>query len=193
MTPVEHFMKDTQFLLSQVLHDLISPFTSLSAGLDILSETNGEIWQLIKSSRDQLYNQLILFRFIFNYTEGSCEEAKQILFTFSSYANSLGIKIEGDLSSLPKITICLGLWMIKQCRPRTGGTLYLDKSPYFLQLVSNYILPPTHEENVLQNGASEQIIKESYAAYAYRLLLMYEKKASIQRTPESVSILLNSV
>lgn len=101
-------LKGLQILLSQILHDLISPFSALSAGLDLPLKDRNEMESFMQEAKKRLHLQLILFRFIFSDSEGSMGEAIKIV---QSYAQLSGIEVSGESQLLPKIFVLSAFWL----------------------------------------------------------------------------------
>lgn len=185
-------LDEIQLLFSQVLHDLISPFSSLSAGMDIVTHSQDEIWDLVNQAKHQLYIQLILSRCIFSYGEGSYAEGEKLIV---QYAESLEIGIQGKMPEQIPLKLCVGLafWLIKQAKPRSDNILSWEKGNYLLHLSGSGVKKNLKEEHVLQDGALTQSPQESYAMYLYRLLRHYGYKANTNRTSDSLSLKISKI
>ena len=52
-------------LVAQIIHDLISPFSAVSAGIEMMPPHNDEVWSLVFRSKQQLTDLLEVFRDFF--------------------------------------------------------------------------------------------------------------------------------
>jgi hypothetical protein len=181
--------RETQLLLSQMLHDLISPFSSLSAGLDFAMEGKGqgEMEELIRRSKMQMKTQLMLFRLLFSYGEDVMEADLSVLHTYGKVA---GIRFEGTFLGPNKVAIGLGFWMTQQVRDRSGSLLSFQGQEARLQTPALRL--SSREDEILQNGLEALLPQESYASYLYHLLQEQHKQAVVKRTNGHLSVSLAS-
>lgn len=162
---------------------MISPFSALSTGLDLVEGKTDDLWPLICQSRDHLYAQMVIIRFIFSYGEGSYEEA---VHGCNLYAKSLGITVQGALPTaqgMPyKIVVALAFWMMKQHRSVNGPAVlqWSDRTP-FIHFSSPCIKEVSKDDEILQLGAAPSSPQETLALYVYNLLEKYKKKIVLTR------------
>ena len=176
-------LKETQLLFSQIIHDLISLFTSLSTGIDFAQDTQGEVWELVKRAKDQLYAKISLFRFIFSTGEGNVQDASKMIHHFGKAFN---IEIKGNISENPKLVLALAVWLVKQTKNPQGVALIFDATK--LTLSSPHPLTSAEQDEVLQGTRCFQSCQESYAGYIASLLLLHKKRLSISRSFTEVCI-----
>jgi len=187
MSAHEFRFKEAQLLLSQVIHDLISLFTSLSAGIDYAQETKGEIWDLVKKTKEQLYAQISIFRFVFSAGEGNLEEANKVI---KHFGKAFDIEVKGHIQEQPKIGLAMALWLVKQAKNRQGTSLAFDQEK--LVLSSPHLFPFSDKDEVLKGTRRFQSCQESYAGYISSLVALHGKKISISRSSTEVCIGLGS-
>jgi hypothetical protein len=173
-----------QYLISQILHDCISPFTSLSAGIDFIALPPGEIGSLIHLAKDQLQSCLTLYRFIFSHGEGTIKESAQLI---HQYGEAFQIQIQGTVMQFPKLTAALVLWLTKQCMQRNQAIIYLEP---VLQLQGSLIKPSLSDEQVLQKGAQSVQLKDSFAHYIHQLLLAHHQTLTLERHTDTLQLIL---
>lgn len=182
MSPPSPFgLKESQLLLAQVLHDVVSLFTSLSAGIDLVQDTQSDVWDLVKHVKGQLYVQIRLIRFLLTPGDGNKNEAFQLLL---DYGNAMNIQVSGSIAQLPKIMANLGFWLMKQCRTHEGGHLHLNGLR--LEITSDFVRGASREDELLQQGGYCLCAPESYAVYIFQLLQQKEVKVKLTRNPGSL-------
>ena len=178
----DHSLYKTQLLISQILHDMISPFSALSTGLDLVEGKTDDIWPLICQSRDHLYAQMVMLRFIFSYGEGSYEESLQAC---TLYSKSLGITLQGTPpkdSVAYKLSVALGFWVMKHHRSGSGLALLEWGEPNSLiQFHSSCIKDVPKDDSILELGGAISSPQETFAAYIHILLENYHKKITLVR------------
>jgi hypothetical protein len=145
-------------LMAQVVHDLISAFTSLSAGLDLGPDP--QLWPLVNSARNQLQALLCLMRFLFGSSDGQAQEAQELL---NGYAKGMKVALTGVLHSPTRLHVGLGFWLLRQVRPTQQGTLVLGAQG--MTLYGNGLRLGQEDLPVLQTGLSAQSPRSSYAYY----------------------------
>lgn len=185
MSAPEFGLKETQLLFSQIIHDLISLFTSLSTGIDFAQDTQGEVWELVKKAKDQLYAKISLFRFVFGIGEGNPQDANNMIQHFGKAFN-IEIEIKNPMNENPKLVLALALWLAKQTKNSQGATLIFDTKK--LTLSSPHPFISAEQDDVLQGIRCFQSCQESYAGYIASLLLLHKKKLFISRSFTEVCI-----
>ena len=183
MSTQEFGFKEAQLLLSQIIHDVISLFISLSAGIDFAQDTQGDAWDLVKKTKDQMYAQISLFRFVFGSGEGNLQDANKII---DHFGKAFGIDIKGTIKESPKIWLALTLWLVKQIKSRQGALLTFDAKKVILS--SAHFISSVDQDEVLKGMRRFHSCQESYAAYSACLLFTSHKALFISRSSTEVSI-----
>jgi len=186
MSTQEFGFKEAQLLLSQIIHDLISLFTSLSAGIDFAQDTQGEVWELVKKTKDQMYAQISLFRFVFGAGEGNLQDANKII---DHFGKAFDVEIKGTIKEYPKIWLALTLWLVKQIKIRQGSILTFETKKIILS--STHLIRSCEQDDIVKGVRRFHSCQESYAGYSACLLFMDNKALFISRSSTEVSIELD--
>lgn len=190
-------LKGTQLLLSQILHDLISPFSALSAGMDLLSNhqgKNNDLIGLIQVSKDQLCVRLALFRSLFGYTKSGLDNETYPL--LKDYLKEMKIvlplTIPSDIS--PKIIANCCFWLTKQAISKGGSLEFQAQGPYRLDisLVTTDIRENSSEDPVLLGHELPASPQTSYAYYLWGLLRQSALQANLQRSRQRLTLSLTT-
>lgn len=180
-------LKNSQILLSQVLHDFISLFTALSAGIDLVNNHPEEIWPLVYQSQKRLNVYIHLVRFIFSPGEGVTEEAQRILLEYGSF---FSIGIRGAIKEHCKLMLGLCFWLTKQCQNRPDSLLIIsDNSLVFSAPVMRSHL---EEDHMLQYGGTCRGPQDSYSHYLHALAAEQQIQIRVMRGANRTEISLVS-
>jgi hypothetical protein len=171
---------------------MISPFSALSTGLDLVEGKTDDLWPLICQSRDHLYAQMVMLRFVFSYGEGSYEEAIQ---GCTLYGKALGITLDGILpwEKVPcKLLVALAFWLMKQHRLANGvATLQWSEVNPFLRFSSPSIKEISKEDEIVQKGTPPRSPQETLAAYVHTLLGKYHKSLTLCRKQGVIEVFID--
>lgn len=171
-----------QNIFAQVLHDFISHFTPLSAGMEMLTSLQDPAWHVIQESKNQMYAQINLIRFLFGPGMGTNKEAQNLTKQYMEHTN---ISIDGSIGCYPKITAGLALWMSKQVYGSTSR-LYIDNKGLSIQ--SEYVRQDAAEDAALLTGQCIHSPRIGYALYLFHLTQMEKINLSVHRNPTHLSV-----
>lgn len=151
--------KTQQCLVSQVLHDVISGFTAVAAGIDFGPQ--GDLWDMVVSAKTQLHHLLCLLRFAFSTSEGTAQDAHAVL---SGYAVAHDITLHGQVhTDSIKLTLAAALWMGKHRHPGRPTDLIL--APHGITGCGAFFAPSDRTATLLSCPAPARSPQESYACY----------------------------
>jgi hypothetical protein len=183
-------LKAAQALVSQILHDLISPYSALSTGLDIVSDHKGDLWKMMLLSKDQMGVLLSLFRAIFATGDLPVSETQRLLNQWMEDRFQLQNPIPDQMLILyPKVVLGLILWLTQQSVTRKG-TLDIkmtSQTVVFLFHSAGFRQEPV-QDLILQTGCQEPVPQQSYAYFVYLLLKEQNLKVQVRRQEKSLEV-----
>lgn len=180
-------------LVAQMMHDLISPFSAISAGIEMTPQPGDEIWQLITRSKCQLTGLLEVFRDLFGSSKLSFVETEILLkhiltdrFSFSMSSNAL-------IEVYPRIALGLCFWLVRQAISKRGSIVVNNTSEYVEFVLSGTnILPSSKQDTVLMRGETATSGAEFYAYFLYQLLQEAILQVKIVRSVQNITVRLEA-
>ena len=177
-------LNEVQNIFSQVLHDFIGHFTPFSAGMEILTDLQDPVWDLIQSAKNQMYAQINLIRFLFRQGIGTNKEAQSVLKTYMEHEK---ITINGCIRCFPKVTAGLALWLSKQVYGNSTPHLFIKESSISIQ-ADHVRQDAQSEDKTLISGQSINSPREGYALYLFHLAYLENVCFSVKRNATHLSV-----
>jgi hypothetical protein len=184
---------ELQMLCSQLLHDLISPFSAISTGVDLLCEQSiddKDLIQMIHSSKNQLQERLLLFRIIFGYGN----QDHEVINVFKDYLKEINVKHEIHVlpHCCPKFLITAGFWLTKQISYKQG-LLEVHQSETALELtISQATLRDNKtEDEIVMGSRTVSSPRETYASYLRQMIESKKLQLEIQRSENKMTLLIS--
>jgi hypothetical protein len=178
-------------LIGQMTHDLISPFSAISAGLEMGPTQGDDIWNLITRSKQQMSNLLELFRDLFGSGNLTVCETKKLLahlfgdrFSFSSSSDAL-------LEVYPRIALGLCFWLVRQAIYKKGAVRVRNTPEYIeFTLSDTHLVESSRQDQVLMQGEHPVSGGDFYACFVYHLLRNAHLQVHIERSIEKLVLKL---
>lgn len=186
-------LKSQQFLISQIFHDLVSPLSSLFVGIELLSDSDQDVLQILNTSVNQTRSILMLFRSMFGYTNIGTNEGIQYIHEYIKSNTSINFlcNVSCDKTKSPvQLFMILCLWLSKQSMTKSGKMSFsISDSAIEGSLCDTKILANRTEDAIILNKKTlSSSPKESYACYVASLLQENEMWAHITRNLDSISL-----
>ena len=177
-------IKEVQNIFSQVLHDFISHFTPLSSGMEMITSLQDPIWTLIQSSKNKIYAQINLIRFVFGPGSSTNQEAQTLL---KKYMEHMHISITGSIQCHPKIICGLSLWLSKNAYSHHPFRLHINEES--ISIHADHVRQDAKKEDIiLMNGSAIDNPGEGYALYLFHLLRMEKIRLCAQRNTNHLTV-----
>lgn len=169
----ESTIGETQWLVSQILHDFISHFTAISTGLDLPIHMATEIFPILLQSRQQINAYLNVMRFLFSQGDGQDLQGPEKII---DYGNTMGVSINIGFPTHHKIMTGLTLWAIKRIFVRNQTDIRWEDRLLYVRSPSLAMQVP--EIQVLLGHTQCHNVKDSFSAYLARLI--HQKKMFLE-------------
>jgi len=177
-------IKEVQNIFAQVLHDFISHFTPLSSGMEMITSLQDPIWTLIQSSKNQIYAQINLIRFVFGPGSSTNQETQTLL---KQYMEHMNVSITGSIQSHPKIVCGLSLWMTKNAYGHHPLRLCISKDS--ISIHADHVRQDAEKEDIiLMHGSTIHNPREGYALYLFHLSCMEKIRLCVQRHSNHLTV-----
>jgi hypothetical protein len=182
-------LKEVELFLSQVLHDLISPFSALSAGVDLLMDIpeQEELISLLHCSKQQLSARLSFFRALFGYG-GQDSETLRLL---ESHLSEQQVTYDWTQTPMTKALMALCFWASKQLASKTGHvTVRCIEEEYVIEISDVRLRHVTSEDAILLGEALPTSPRDTYAFFTKMLLMAEDRQLSLYRSSDSLKLSL---
>ena len=176
-------LRAAQALVSQILHDLISPYSALSTGLDIVSDHKGELWKMMILSKNQMGVLLSLFRAIFATGDLPISETQRLLDQWLEDRFQLQNPVPDQMLGLyPKVVLGIIFWLTQQSMVRKGSLgIRMTSLAVIFSLQSGGIKQDTNQDLILEEGCAEPVPQQSYSYFIYLLLKDQDLRVRVYR------------
>jgi hypothetical protein len=176
-------LRAAQALVSQILHDLISPYSALSTGLDIVSDHKGELWKMMILSKNQMGVLLSLFRAIFATGDLPISETQRLLNQWLEDRFQLQNPVPDQMLALyPKVVLGIIFWLTQQSMVRKGSLgIRMTPRAVIFSLQSVGIKQDASQDLILEEGCAEPVPQQSYAYFIYLLLKDQDLRVRVYR------------
>ncbi len=173
-----------QHLVSQILHDLITHFTSFSLGVDHITSLQDPMWQTVHKAKNQMYEQINLVRYLFMSGMGVGKDAQALL---HSYVAGINIEIKGTIDQHPRMTCGLAWWLSKQIYGSKTGQIVIQKN--CLSIHADHVRQDVgNEDTILETGQPSANPREGVAWYVFHLASLADQSLSVHRQDRQLSI-----
>ena len=180
-------------LISQITHDLISPFSAIAAGLEMGPVKGDDIWGLITRSKQQMSELLELFRDLFGNGNLSVCETKKLLSHLCGNRFSLSLSSDALLEVYPRIALGLCFWLVRQAVSKKGTLVVRNTQEYItFTLSETHIVENSRQDNILMRGEKAISGADFYAAFIYHLLRNAHLQVQIARSTERLILQLGA-
>ncbi|ETZ06858.1 hypothetical protein P618_200970 [Holospora obtusa F1] len=186
-------LSDVTGLIAQMMHDLISPFSAISAGIEMMPPPGDEVWTLIFRSKQQLIELLEIFRDFFGSQSPSVSDAKILLKRIFKDQFICNMPSDALIEVYPRITFGLCFWLVKQAVSKKG-TIEIRNTPQHIvfSLTQTVILPNCKQDIILMQGKPATSGAEFYAYFVYQLLKEAFLQVHVIRSNQGIILHLKS-
>ncbi|GAJ45776.1 hypothetical protein HE1_00085 [Holospora elegans E1] len=180
-------------LVAQMMHDLISPFSAISAGIEMTPSPGDEVWALIFRSKQQLTELLEIFRDFFGSETPSIADAKLLLKRIFKDKFTCVMPSDALIEVYPRITLGLCFWLVKQAVSKKGA-IEIHNTPQHIifSLAETTILPSCRQDLILMQGKPATSGVEYYAYFVYQLLKEAYLQVHVIRSNQGIVLHLKS-
>lgn len=175
-------LRSHQLLVSQVLHDVVSPLTTVFAGLDF-GRHDDEVWNFVTQAKNQLHHVLKLIRFFCGPLDSAVRESSSII---SQWARQAPFHVKEIPEASTKLMAVLCFWAFKQMAQNAPHHAILTEN--YLQVVSSFLPSSLKDVPVLQGEKAADTPQESYAHYAALLACHMGLRLVCHSTPGQITV-----
>lgn len=180
-------------LIGQITHDLISPFSAISAGLEMAPTQGDDIWNLITRSKQQMAELLEIFRDLFGSGNLTVCETKKLLSHLCGNRFSFSLSSDALLEVYPRIALGLCFWLVRQAVSKKG-TLAVRNTPDYIAftLSDTHVVGTSRQDHILMRGEKAVSGVDFYACFIYHLLCNAHLQVHIERSTEKLTLQLGA-
>ncbi|PPE03811.1 hypothetical protein [Holospora curviuscula] len=180
-------------LVAQIIHDLISPFSAISAGIEMTPSPGDEVWPLILRSKQQLAELLEIFRDFFGSEALSVHQTKMLLKRMFRDRFTCVMPSDALIEVYPRIGLGICFWLVRQAISKKGS-IEIHNTPKHIifSLTNTTVLPTCHQDLVLMQGHHPNSGTEYYAYFVYTLLQEAYLQIHIARSTQGLVLHLKS-
>ena len=180
-------------LIGQITHDLISPFSAISAGLEMSPTQGDDIWNLITRSKQQMSDLLEVFRDLFGSGNLTVCETKKLLSHLWGTRFSFSLSSDALLEVYPRIALGLCFWLVRQAVSKKG-TVVIRNTPEYIEftLSDTHLIGTSRQDNILMRGEKAVSGVDFYACFIHHLLYDAHLQVHIERSTEQLILKLGA-